>query len=359
MTLVIFILLVGLAAANGGNDVSKGVATLGGAGVVSYRVAIAWGTVATLAGSLCSLALADRMTALFSKGIVSAPATDQFAFAVLVGTASWIALATLAKLPVSTTQALVGALIGAGLLLSSSGSSVHFEVLGSKVVLPLLASVVVAYALSALLRQVWRYVAREARCTCADNDVSGGSYGLETAAPSAERTQTDILTECAVHRKRGTRGSGVVTAAHWLSSGAASFARGLNDTPKIVAIGTFSLIPAGMTITQVLLTVALAMAAGSMAGGLRVARRLGEDVVKMSHGEGLTANVTTAVLVGFGAGAGMPMSTTQVSTGAIAGVAGREVGRLNRRSLRDFLLAWTATPLIAAGIAAIAYLMVR
>ncbi|SEH03472.1 inorganic phosphate transporter, PiT family [Nonomuraea solani] len=348
MTVVIFILLAGLAAANGGNDVSKGVATLGGAGVVSYRTAVVWGTVATLAGSLCSLVLAERMTALFSKGIVSAPATDQFAFAVLLGTASWIAFATLARLPVSTTQALVGALIGAGLLLTSSGSSVHFEVLGTKVVLPMLASVLVAYTLSALLKQVRRHVAKEHRCTCAGDDTPDGSYGSGTA----------VLTECAVHRDRAARGSRVVTAAHWLSSGAASFARGLNDTPKIVAIGTFSLIPAGMTITQVLLTVALAMAAGSMVGGLRVARRLGEDVVKMSHGEGMTANVTTAVLVGFGAGAGLPMSTTQVSTGAIAGIAGHEVGRLNLRSLRDFLIAWTATPLVAAGIAALAFLLV-
>ncbi|WP_186405097.1 inorganic phosphate transporter [[Actinomadura] parvosata] len=351
---MIFILLVGLAAANGGNDVPKGVATLGGAGVASYRTAVVWGTVTTLAGSLCSLALADRMTALFSKGIVSAPATDPFAFAVLLGTASWIVLATFLRLPVSTTHALVGSLIGAGVLLgSSSGSSVHVEVLGSKVVLPLLASIAVAYVLSAVLRQVARRFTRPDRCTCAQAEAE------VISVPTGGGVQVGTVTTCAVHRDRTARGFDVVTAAHWLSSGAASFARGLNDTPKIVAIGTFSLVPAGMTITQVLLAVALAMVVGSLVGGLRVARRLGEDVVKMSHVEGLTANLTTAVLVGFGAGAGMPMSTTQVSTGAIAGIAGRDVGRLNRRSLRDFLLAWTATPLIAAGVAALAFLLVR
>jgi PiT family inorganic phosphate transporter len=365
VTVVIFLLLAGLAAANGSNDVPKGVATLGGAGVVRYRTAILWGTCATLVGALCSLILAERMTALFSKGIVTAPATDRFAFAVLVGTAAWVALATVARLPVSTTHALVGSLLGAGLLLG--GSNVHFGVLRSKVVLPLLASIVAAYALSALLGFAARRMPIAApRCTCASSGAPPRPVApgvddsvLATAHRSTPRVHTDTQGECAIHGKAGTRVPDVVNAAHWLSSGAASFARGLNDTPKIVAIGAFALVPAGMTISQVLLVVTLAMAAGSVLGGLRVAHRLGDDVVRMSHVEGLTANLTTALLVGFGAGAGMPMSTTQVSTGAIAGIAGRNVSRLNMRSLRDFLLAWTATPIVAAGIAAISYLFVR
>lgn len=86
--------------------------------------------------------------------------------------------------------------------------------------------------------------------------------------------------DCAAHAGRVSPLS-VVKGVHWLSSGATSIARGLSDTPKIVAIGAFALVPAGMSTTGVLLIVALAMVAGSLVGGLRVARRLGEGVVRM------------------------------------------------------------------------------
>jgi len=117
VTVAIFGLLVFLAAMNGANDVSKGIATLAGAGVTRYRTAIAWGTVTTLGGCLLSLTVAAKLTALFSKGIVSHPPTNAFTLAVLVGAGAWVAIATLTRLPVSTTQAIIGALVGAGLLL--------------------------------------------------------------------------------------------------------------------------------------------------------------------------------------------------------------------------------------------------
>jgi len=76
VTAAILLLTAGLAAANGANDVSKGVATLAGAGVTRYRTAIMWGVTATFAGSMLSLLLAARITRLFSKGIVAATPTD-------------------------------------------------------------------------------------------------------------------------------------------------------------------------------------------------------------------------------------------------------------------------------------------
>jgi PiT family inorganic phosphate transporter len=150
-----------------------------------------------------------------------------------------------------------------------------------------------------------------------------------------------------------------VNAAHWLTSGATGFARGLNDAPKIVAVGAFALVPAGLTSGQILAVVTAAMAAGSLLGGMRLARRLGEGVVRMSHAEGFKANLATAVLVGLAAHRGLPLSTTHVSTGAIAGAAGRRLGRLSGRTLRDFVLAWTVTPAVAAAVAAGVFAVVR
>jgi inorganic phosphate transporter, PiT family len=114
-----------------------------------------------------------------------------------------------------------------------------------------------------------------------------------------------------------------------------------------------------MTTWQVVLLVAGAMAVGSLTGGMRVAERLGEGVIRMNHKEGFLANLTTATLVGLGAGYGLPMSTTHTSTGAIAGSAGADVGRLSGKTLRDFLMAWIVTPPFAAAVAAVVFLIAR
>lgn len=358
MTSLVLLFVVVLAAANGSNDVPKGVATLAGAGVTRYRNAILWGTLATFAGSLASIQFADRLTKLFSKGIVTAEPTTAFALAILVGTSAWVLLATLARLPVSTTHALIGALIGAGLVLDPE--AVNSGAIVPRLVQPLLLGVFVAYLLSAALNVFAR---RIPECICVDlapapAPVVHQPSGLMLTAPgrvALPRVAAGRAADCSAHPTRaGRRFVFHVNGAHWLSSGAASFARGLNDTPKLVAVGAFSLVPAGMTSGQIVLVVAGAMAAGSLIGGMRVARRLGDDVVAMSHLEGFKANLVTALLVGAAANRGLPMSTTQVSIGAIAGIAGRDVSRLNGRSMRDFLLAWLATPLtcglIAAGV---------
>ena len=181
--------------------------------------------------------------------------------------------------------------------------------------------------------------------------LPGGVLAFSTP-PERQQLQvtTGTIAECKVHGERRARFT--VDGVHWLSSGAASFARGLNDVPKIVAIGAFTLVPWGMTPNEILFVVTGAMAAGSLAAGIRVARRLGDDITPLDHVEGAKANFATAVLVGLAAGRGFPLSTTQVSASAIAGASGTHPGRINRRTIRDFVLAWTVTPLVAGLIAA-------
>jgi inorganic phosphate transporter, PiT family len=336
MAVFILIMLVGLAAANGANDVSKGVATLAGAGVTAYRTAILWGTVATCAGALLSIQLGRGMGKLFSTGIFAGAPSDHFALAVLIGAASWVTLASITKLPVSTTHAIVGALVGAGLVLQSA--AVKWAGLVPKVVVPLLLSIAVAYGISLILTLLLRIGARKGAEVPAD----------EALAEEAEREPQRV----------SDSGFATLNALHWLSSGLASAARGLNDTPKIAAIGGFALIPAGYSATTISLIVAVAMTAGSLLG-IRVARRLGEKVVKLNHTEGFTANLTTAGLVGLGGIYGWPMSTTQVSTGAIVGTAGTNLSRLSGKTLRDFSIAWLVTPVWGAAIGALVMIIGR
>jgi PiT family inorganic phosphate transporter len=91
-----------------------------------------------------------------------------------------------------------------------------------------------------------------------------------------------------------------ITLAHWLTSGLTSLVRGLNDTPKIVALGAFGLVPTSSDPRWLVGAVAAAMALGGVVAGMRVARSLGERVVPMDHAEGFRANLATAALVGLG-----------------------------------------------------------
>jgi PiT family inorganic phosphate transporter len=351
MTLLVLILVLGLAAANGSNDVPKGVATLVGAGVANIKTAIAWGAFTTAIGCLVSLHFAAKMTALFSKGIVSAKPTPAFAAAVLIGTVAWVALATWRRLPVSTTHALVGSLLGAGALFASQ--SVRWHALVIKVIEPLLLSVLIAWAISAVLAFCARLISRRVLAAKTTRTPTPQKV-LATTGPS-ELAATEPATTTEV---RSDNHLGVIGVAHWLTSGMTSFARGMNDTPKIVAIGSFALI-SGLTPTRLLFLVTAVMAIGGLIGGRLVADRLANDVVKMSHAEGFVANLTTAALVSLGAFRGLPMSTTHVSIGAITGVAGTDMSRLKKKTIRDFVLAWVITPPFGACVAALAYLVLR
>ena len=74
MGVVLVLLTLGLAFANGANDVSKGIATLVGSGTTKYRAAVAWGTAWTLAGGLAAAFFSQGLVATFSgKGLLVSP----------------------------------------------------------------------------------------------------------------------------------------------------------------------------------------------------------------------------------------------------------------------------------------------
>ncbi len=140
MSSIILLVVVFLAWSNGANDNFKGVATLYGSGTTSYRKALAWATVTTLAGALLTLTVAAALVTTFSaKGLVpdEVATTPAFLGAAALGAALTVLVATWAGLPVSTTHALTGALLGAGL---ASRTTVNFEHLGKSFLLPLVLS---------------------------------------------------------------------------------------------------------------------------------------------------------------------------------------------------------------------------
>lgn len=355
LALFAVLLVMGLAFANGTNDVSKAVATLVGSGVTNYRTAIWWGTIWTVLGALAAGFLANAMLKTFSQGLIDPALTLEPALgsSVLLGATAWVLFASRTGLPVSTTHALTGAIMGAGLVALGSSGLLWPGIL-KKIALPLLASPLLALTLSVIIHPLIRSVASrwEGTCLClmptsralVTIDARGATRTL-FQAPGLGHPLTAVPAQC---DRAGLRGLAVgLDSIHWLSSGLASFARGTNDAPKIVAIlllgeALSAWTPA--TTAVAFLGVAAAMGIGSAWGGLRVTEVLAEKVTPMDHAEGLSANITTSSIVLTAATVGLPVSTTHVSSSAIIGIGLLKGLRVVRwRTVRTLVLAWIAT----------------
>jgi PiT family inorganic phosphate transporter len=148
---IVFLLLTTffLAYTNGANDNFKGVATLFGSGTTNYKRALAWATATTFAGSIVAVFIGAELVQSFSgKGLVpDGVALDpQFLSAVGFGAALTVLAATRFGFPISTTHAMTGALLGAGLV--ATGGDVSWSKLGGAFFLPLLVSPVLAVVLA-------------------------------------------------------------------------------------------------------------------------------------------------------------------------------------------------------------------
>jgi inorganic phosphate transporter, PiT family len=373
--LLIFVATLFVAYANGANDNFKGVATLFGSGVATYKQAITLGTVSTLAGSVSSVFLAAELVRMFSgKGLVpsAVAASPHFLLAVAIGAGGTVILATLLAFPISTTHGLTGALVGAGAV--AAGSQLNLNVLGTAFFLPLLLSPLVAVGLTLLCYRLLRGISanrreRENSCVCVGETAAlrpvsliapAMAFAAAQSAPAAVLAPVTHLgasigssTECEARypgRVWGVSVQRLLTAAHFTSAAVLSFARGLNDTPKIVAL---MVVIQALDVRLGMLAVALAMAVGGLLNARKVAHTMSHKISAMSDGQAFTANFVTGVLVIAASRFGLPVSTTHVSVGAISGV-GLANGSVNTSVLRNIVLSWVLTLPIAAAIAAIA-----
>ena len=152
MTILFLLIAVAfLAYSNGANDNFKGVASLFGSGAASYRTALVWATITTLAGSLCALFLAQTLLIKFSgKGLAPDELIQSIPFitAGASGAGLTVILATRLGFPVSTTHALIGALTGTTLLATDT---INFSALGNSFILPLLLSPVLSVLLAMVI----------------------------------------------------------------------------------------------------------------------------------------------------------------------------------------------------------------
>ena len=370
---MIFVLLLVttcfLAYSNGANDNFKGVASLFGSRTCTYGTAISWATITTLAGSIMSIFLAQTLLKKFSgKGIVPDhfAGSEYFVLAVALGAGITVILATLTGFPISTTHSLTGAIIGCGFV--AVGLGMNFSSLGKGFVLPLLLSPVLAMAVAGFLYVIF-HAARVALglkkewCVCIGEDEcvvampQPNSLLALRAVSVPPHLTVDELENC---RERyggsflGISSQQVVDAAHSLSAGTVSFARGLNDTPKIVAL---LLLWNVFDIRWGFAAIAVTMAVGGLLNARKVAETMSAKITTMNHGQGFTANLATSILVVLASLFGLPVSTTHVSVGSLFGI-GVMTGKANIRMVSAIVFSWLVTLPCAAVAAGFIYRLV-
>ncbi|MGH9695650.1 MAG: inorganic phosphate transporter [Bryobacteraceae bacterium] len=365
---ILFVATCFLAYSNGSNDNFKGVATLFGSNTTDYKTAIWWATITTLAGSMSSIVLAKGLVQNFSgKGLVpdSVTTSPSFLLAVALAGGLTVILATYTGFPVSTTHGLTGALVGAGLM--AVGTKVNFAKLGGSFFLPLLVSPLMAVALGAIL-----YIAARALrlrlgvtkdwCVCVGEveqlvpiTPSGASFlssAYEPVPSLAIGNERDCLQKYN-GRMFGMSVQRLLDTGHFISAGSVSFARGLNDTPKIVAL---LLVIQALGVNMGMVAVSISMAIGGLLSARKVAITMSEKITRLNAGQGVTANFTTAALVIFASRLGLPVSTTHVSVGSLFGI-GLISKQANPKVMTQILLSWILTLPIAAILAGIIYVL--
>ena len=320
-----------------------------------------------LVGSVTALLLAGNLIKSFGgKGLVEDAIASQpnFAAAVALGAGLTVLIATRIGMPVSTTHGLIGALIGTGL---AAGSALNVSNLGSRFVLPLLISPVIAVVITVIIYPMLRFlrprlgVTRDV-CLCVGKEtlevVPADCHAV--ALERAEHLTATMGTTVTCQKKYQGRVLGLSAGEtldkfHFLSSGIVSFARGLNDTPKIAAL---LLLAPALGVASSIFLVGVVIAIGGIVSARRVAETMSKKITTMNHGQGFTANVITGLIVIGASRMGLPVSTTHVSCGSLFGI-GAINGGARLKTIGTILLAWITTLPLAAGLAALSYLILN
>ena len=299
---------------NGFHDTANAMATSIATGALRPKVAVAISGVLNLAGAFLSTAVAKTI----SGGIVDDQrVTPAIIFGGLIGAILWNLATWLLGLPSSSSHALFGGLLGAVWIGAGSGA-VHLNVVVSKVLLPALASPLIA-GLAALV----------------------GTYLVYRITRRARRSTVN----------RGFK------AGQTVSASLVSLAHGTGDAQKTMGIITLVLITSGTLPSGsappvwVILIAGLAIAAGTYAGGWRIIRTMGKGITDIEAPQGFAAEASSTAVLLTSAHLGFALSTTHVCSGSILGAGlGRRLAEVRWTVAGRMALAWLFTLPVAAVI---------
>jgi PiT family inorganic phosphate transporter len=308
---------------NGFHDAANAVATSISTRALAPRVALAMSAVLNFAGALLGVRVAHTIQGLVDIDDAVSVGESHALWviaAALIGAAAWNVATWFLGLPASSSHALIGGIVGAGL---ASATTLQWSSLVAKVLIPMLLSPALgflgAFALMVLIRRLFRSL---------------------TPARAG----------------RGFRW------AQTLSAAAMSLGHGLQDAQKTMGVIVLALVAGGYADGDtvplwVIVSSAAAIAAGTYSGGWRIMRTLGRRIVDLDPPKAFAAESTAAlVLYGMAIAVHAPVSTTHTIASAVLG-AGVTSGASSVRWIvvRRIVTAWVITLPAAAVLSAAAY----
>jgi PiT family inorganic phosphate transporter len=229
-----------------------------------------------------------------------------------------------------------------GAALVSTEGRLNGSALGKGFALPLLTSPLASALLGWILI---RFARSDPACVCVESVIVPGA---ESAAARPTLAMDSEIACDARGADKIVSGRRFEAGLHVLSAGAVSFARGLNDIPKIA--GILLIAPFISWNGWMLVLLGLVMAIGGLLGSARVGRTMSSEITPMTDRQALLANLVTSSLVIGASAFGLPVSTTHVACGSLAGL-GLCTGKLAVKRLAQILAAWVITLPAAAALA--------
>jgi PiT family inorganic phosphate transporter len=306
---------------NGFHDAANAIAVAVSTKALTPRAALALAAVMNLVGAVIS----TKVAATVGGGIIDPPTGSgglQVVFAALIGAIAWNLITWYFGLPSSSSHALIGGLVGAAL---AASESVKWLGIVDKVVIPMVLSPLIGFGLGYLFMLAILWSFRRANAHKAH---------------------------------RGFRYAQIV------SSATMAFGHGTQDAQKTMGIITLALVTSGEISSfhvplWVIFASALAISAGTYAGGFRIMRTLGRRIIQLTPANGFAAQtVASGVLIATATVFAVPVSTTHITTASIMGVgATRRLSAVRWGVAGNIVIAWVVTLPAAGLVAAIAYFL--
>jgi len=309
---------------NGFHDAANSIATVVSTGVLKPTTAVAFAAFFNLVAiGVFHLSVA----ATVGKGIVQPGVVDtHVVFGALIGAITWNVLTWYYGIPSSSSHALIGGIVGAVMAKSGAGSLIGAGIW--KTVLFIFVSPTLGFLLGSLMMVLVSQLFRHATPSRVDRWF--------------RRLQL-------------------------VSAGAYSLGHGGNDAQKTIGIIWMLLIATGYTAagersppTWVIISCYLAIAMGTMFGGWRIVKTMGQKITKLRPVGGFCAETGGAITLFLATGLGIPVSTTHTITGAIVGVgSAQNVAAVRWGLAGNIVWAWVLTIPCSAFMAGIAWYLGR
>jgi PiT family inorganic phosphate transporter len=307
---------------NGMNDAANSIATIVSTRVLRPQYAVAW---AAFFNFIAFMVFGLHVAETVGRGIVEANAIDaRVIFAALTGAIVWQIVTNRLGIPSSSSHALIGGLVGAGMAKAGSAAVVWTGVLKTVSGIVLAPGLGCLTALMLVLMVTWTFV----RFT---------PFGVDR----------------------------FFRRAQFVSASCYALGHGGNDAQKTMGIIAVLLYSQGYMGTQfhvpfwVVLSCQAAMALGTLAGGWRIVKTMGSKITRLSPMQGCCAEAGGSIMLFAATELGIPVSTTHTITGCIIGVgAAKRVSAVRWSVAKEIVTAWIITIPAAGLIAALCYLSV-